>query len=87
MVSTASFRSTSSNVKALRFAKPKTGPVKQQEQCPQGGGIELNRALPADIDGPEQALQFVTGEDVRPGAERPACRGSSSCAGSGDRVA
>ena len=47
------------------FAEAKTGAVEKQKQCSQGIGIELDRSLPADIDGAEQALQLVTRVDVR----------------------
>ena len=50
---------------ALRFTEPKTCAIEQQEQSAQGLRIELDRALPADVDGAEQSLQLVSGEDVR----------------------
>ena len=49
---------------AQRLAETKTGPIEQQQECPHGSRIKLNRALAADIDDPEQTLQFVTGEDM-----------------------
>ena len=50
---------------ALCFAEPKTCAMEKQEQSAQGVRIELDRALPADIDSAEQSQQLVTGEDVR----------------------
>ena len=50
---------------ALCFAEPEACAVEKQEQSPQGVRVELDRALPADVDSAEQALQLVTGEDVR----------------------
>ena len=50
---------------ALRFTEPEAGAMEQQEQRPQGVVVELNGARPTAVDGPEQALQFVAGEDVR----------------------
>ena len=46
---------------ALSLAEPQPRAVEEQEQRAQGVGVELDRALPTDIDGTEQAPQFVTG--------------------------
>ena len=46
------------------LAEAKTGPVEDEQECPHGGGIELDRALAAGIDGAEQKLQFTPGEDM-----------------------
>ena len=63
MVSIVSGRSTSSSVRRAlrRTAAPRR---EKQEQRPQGVAVELDRALPADIDGAEQALQLVMRVDV-----------------------
>ena len=48
-----------------RLAGSQTSPIQDQEECPEGIGIEAAGTSSADIDGFEQALQFLTGEDVR----------------------
>ena len=44
---------------ALCFAEAQTRAIEQQEQCPQGVAVELDRTLPAGIDRVEQTLQLV----------------------------
>ena len=54
----------------LGLAESQPRAVEKLEQCPQGIGVGLDRTLPTDIDGVEQALQLVTGVNVRWGHPR-----------------